>query len=277
MTRRSRIPVTADMAPDELRAGARRRRALDVLDVVFVPGARAECALRAATQRVAVHALPYSAPPPVAPSRQTHARFARATSRVELGSMVVGLPWRENPGAWRSFRDGVMPLLDTRPVYVIAGVPARRIGGLRRELDGGRHRVAFVAGALDADVLSALARYADALLLPWTAQQSAPGSHELLCLASAAAGAPVIAIDEPGQVLQHEADAFLVRAGDGAGFRSTLDQLLQLPPRQRHFIGVDFAASVMARWPLAPVHAVYAERFAALAGIPQIPLELRAA
>ena len=57
----------------------------------------------------------------------------------------------------------------------------------------------------------------------------------------------------------------------------TLNQVLSLPAVQRHALGEDFARFTLRRWPWDAAAEIYAERFAALVGRPQIPVDLRAA
>ncbi len=275
------VPVSVDVSPQDLCAAGRDAermfQAVDALDAAFVFGPSGEAALRLRTQRVPVSPLPLVALAPIEPSARAIAAVGRTCATSEAGRPVIALPWTCDDGEWKSFRQSVLPLLDAAVVCLVFGVPDRRSASAVRSLLGQASRLLLHVAPLHDDLLAAVARYADAFLVPWKLATPAPDADALLRLALAASGAPVLASDDGAPVLAHERSAFIVRKGDGFGFRSTLDQYFGLPARQRHYIGAEFAASTRQRWPAEAAVRVYEERIASLTGHPAIPVELRAA
>jgi glycosyltransferase involved in cell wall biosynthesis len=114
-------------------------------------------------------------------------------------------------------------------------------------------------------------------VVPWRLARAAPAADDLVRIALAASGVPVVASDAGSDVLAHERNGFLVRDGDLAGYRATIARLLDLPARQRHFMGAEFAAWTLRRWPVDAAVETYDSRLRALSGRVEIPFELRAA
>lgn len=274
---RTDVPVTVDVAPaDLLGEGDDAERifaAVDALDAAYVFGATGDAALCRRTERVAVSVLPLIAvaasPPPVGPLDAVGSLLAD----LPPGRPVVVVPWTDDSAEFRWFAEEVLEAFSADVLWLITGLPAGRVP---TRVPRNRASIRVHNAQLDDAAIASLARYADAFVVPWHLGGGAPDADALLRLALAASGTPVIA-DNNGGVLEHERNAFTVRAGDGAGFRATLDQLFTLPAKQRHYIGEEFAEDALARWPVAAAAAVYEDRFAVLAGHPAIPAELRIA
>ena len=274
------VAVSVDVSPHDLLARDRRSErlfaALDDLDAAFVFGFEGERALRARAGSIPSGVLPLVAcEPPEAPARSI-ASVERAVAAAVSGRPVLAVPWTSDLAQWRMLRRDILPSIADAATLVVVGVPDR---GYRTELKTvfGRDQVLFThIGRLDEATVAAVAHVADAFLIPWRLGGGASEADALMRLALAASSLPVIATDA-GAALEHERNAFLFRHGDGVGVRATLDRLFALPPRQRHYIGAEFAADVFARYPADAAADVYAERFDALAGRPRVPRELRAA
>ncbi len=281
--RRLGVPVTVDVTPEDLQWGRGRRRlpvdVIDSLDEVFAAGPDTAEQLRRVTRIVPITPLPLHACGRAEPSRAALRRLTRALRRAEPSGVVVALPWTHEMRQLRWFRDALLPALGGNVTCLMAGVPDRATLQRTRQIIGRRSDVVLLRGKLDAEGVSAIARSADVVMLPWHHAPEGPDADAMLQLAFVGSGTPVIAreTDEGRGVLEHERSAFMVRAGEAFGFASTLTQLLVLPALQRHYVGAEFAAYAMEQWPADALAAVYAERFAALAGRPQIPAELRAA
>ncbi len=274
---RTDIPVTIDVAPADLLAGGdaaeRIFAAVDALDAAFVLGAAGDAALCRRTRRVAVSALPLIAV--AAPDEPLDAPDAVGSllGDVPPARPIAVVPWTDDRTEIRWFTEEVIAAFSD-VLWLIAGIPA---GPEPAACPFDRASIRLHHAQLDDPTIATLARYADAFVVPWHLGGGAPDADALLRVALAASATPVIAADEGDCVLEHEQNAFTVRARDGAGFRATLDQLFTLPARQRHYIGEEFAEDVIARWPVAAAAAAYEDRFELLAGHPAIPAELRVA
>jgi hypothetical protein len=273
------VAVRVDFAPRDLerrvRAAERLFEAAAGLDGAFVFGASGERALSIRAPGVPSSALPLVACELPDPPARLLRRFDRLLSRAALGRPVVAVPWSAEPAQWRMFRREVMSTIGDAVTLLICGVPDR---GSRTELRmtfGAGRPLAIHVGPLDDASVAAVARIADAWLVPWPLTAGAPEADALIRIGLAASALPVVATDA-GAGLEHERNAFLFRQGDGAGVRSIFARLFALPPRQRHFVGAEFAADVTRRYPGDAALDVYAERFEALAGRPRLPRELRA-
>lgn len=279
LRRRTGVAVSVDAGPQDLAALPSRPRlaaAIDALDAAFVFGGEGERALRVVTRRAPVTALPLVALPPEEPAAKVTRAVACALAGADSLRPLVALPWTDDAGAWRECEELVRALADAGAIPLVAGAPdRRRAAWLRAELDVPSLRV--YAGALDDAALAAIARCADVFVVPWRMAPDAPSSDALVRLAMAASGVPVVATDHPANVLVHERDAFLVRDGDVRGFRATVARLLELPARQRHYMGAEFARWTLGRWPVDAAIDAYNAGIASLAGRFEVPLELRAA
>ncbi len=268
------LPVTVDLGPQDLHAQEADGRALfaaaDQLDAAFVFGCEGEAALERRTTRVPMVRLPLVALAPSAPDPRTAARLHDLLGDGDPRRPVIAFAGAASMAECHWFEEDVLHAMDDAACWL-------RIGDDSAAHASHGDGVPSCCGALDDGTIAALARYADAFVLPWALGGAAPEADGLLRLALAASGVPVIAGDAGAAVLDHERNAFLVRAGDALGFRATIDQLLRLPAKQRQYIGEEFAAETLRRWPAAEAAAVYEERFAALAGRPTIPAELRIA
>jgi len=279
LRRRTGLPVSVDVGPQDLaalRSHARLAAALDALDTAFVFSDGGEQALRSLARRVPVAVLPLIADAEPEPVPAAATRVQRALRDADPLRPVVVLPWTRDLAAWRSSAPLFRALGDAGVTWVAAGMPgAGDARMLRAALELPLLR--GLPAPLDDATVAALGRCADAFVLPWRLAPEAPAADALVRLALAASGVPVVASDHAENVLVHERNGFLVRDGDIAGFRSTLARLLGVPARQRHYMGAEFAAYTVARWPLGAAIDTYEERLAAIAGRAPVPLELRAA
>jgi hypothetical protein len=275
---RSDIPVTVDVGPADLAAEGdeadRTFAAVDALDAAFVFGAAGEAALCRRTERVAVSSLPLIAAAASDPGVGPIEAVGQLLADLPPGRPVAVVAWSHDSAEFRWFAEEVLAAFSSDVLWLITGMP----GG---ELPTGRtaHPASIRVhhGRFDDETIAALSRYADAFVAPWRLGGRAPEADALLRLALAASGTPVVAADSGSGVLEHERNAFIVRARDAAGFRATLEQLFTLPAKQRHYVGEEFAEDALARWPVGAATAVYEDRFAVLAGHPAIPAELRIA
>jgi hypothetical protein len=220
--------------------------------------------------RPAADALPW-------PSRRALSRVNRALQGVRPGRLVVAVPWPENRNDLRWFRDFVAPQIEARPIILLLGAPSRRDARLLVGHAGLRASFRVLTGRISADLIAAVARCVDAFALAGASPDGAdtPGH---LAMALATGGVPLVTHEMLGDcVLAHERNAFVVAPDDEHGYVHTLNQVLALPAVQRHFLGEEFARFTLARWRWDAAAAVYADRFAALVGRPQIPVDLRAA
>jgi glycosyltransferase involved in cell wall biosynthesis len=176
---------------------------------------------------------------------------------------------------WRAIGPLVRLLCDGGVQCLAAGVPRGHTAELSSWTEARRLRA--LTGTLGDGEISVVARCADVFVVPWTLAPRAPAADALARLALAASGVPVVASDEASNVLVHERNAFLVRGGDIAGYRATIARLLELPARQRHYMGAEFAAWTLRCWPVDAAVETYDARLAAMAGRVEIPFELRAA
>jgi hypothetical protein len=221
--------------------------------------------------RPAAHELPW---PGVGDAR----RVARALRGVRPGRLVLGVPWPENRNDIRWFRDVVLPQVESRPLCLLIGVDSLREARLMLRAVGVQGDFRVLGGPLNASLLAAVSRCVDAFVVPSASRQPAPDAGAVLTLALAVSGAPVVADGgTETAVLAHERSGFLVEPGDERGFVGAINRLLALPAVQRHMLGEEFARFTLAQWPARAAAAVYGERFAAMAGHPLIPADLRAA
>lgn len=267
--RRHGVPVTATVVA---RRGS--RSVLRGIDQCFVhdPGDAAWLAERG----VRAIAAPPGASSLPEPSPQRLAEMVRLTGDATLGRLIVAAPWPADREAVVWLRDAVAPLLHGNPLVLLLGAPRGRDARLLMGAIGHRRTFRLHRGRIDADVIAAAARCADAFVVPGEAGGGASMTDLLLALTASRAPV-VIGGGVRNGVLEHERNALLVEAGDPLGLASSLNQLLALPAIQRHYLGEEFAAHTLDRWPWAAAAAEYLERFAALVGRPQIPADLRAA
>jgi len=282
LRRRHRVPVSVSVtAGDVGRQHPWARLALRSLahfDHAFAADEAVTQALRARAWR-----LPTSIVAPVArelpwPRKRDVTRVARALRGVRPGRLVLGVPWSEHRGDFRWFRDIVQPELEAKPVCLLFGVSSRREARAMLAAAGVQSEYRILSGRVDASAIAAVARAVDAFAVPAPSRRDRADSTAGLSLALAVSGAPIVSDGwAAAPVLAHEHNALLAEPGDGRGFAAALNQLLALPAVQRHFLGEEFARFTLRHWPWEAAAEVYADRFAALVGRPQIPADLRAA
>ncbi len=270
-------PVTADLTTSDLTSGSRTRgtmlAALEQLDAVFVTDGVTRRMLRESAPWSQVTVLPLIATQLPRPHARTARAARRALARVGPGRFVIGVP-AGLVNHVRAFIGELLPAIEVDPLCVVFGVPAGR--DVSRVL-AHRNAVRVVRGELTTVMISALAPFVDAFVVP-------PGccGRETIdaqrCLDLTMSGVPVIASSEmeSSSALRHEQNAILVEDRRDA-WCAALNGLFALPPPQRQALGESFAAESLARYPLSAARQAYHERFDALLGRPQIPLELRAA
>jgi hypothetical protein len=281
LRRRYGVPVSVTVSTRDVASRTPLARlamgALNDLDQGFVAAESAARALRVEASRLLVSVTPLAASVLPWPSRKRVAALARTLRGVRPGRLVLGVPWPENRNDLRWFRDVVLPQLDARPLCLLLGAPSRRQVRLLIGATGMQAEFRAYGGRIDADTIAAAARCVDAFVIADGRGGEAAAPSDL-ALAMAVGGVPVVTHgSEQVRVLAHERNSFLVEPGDEHGFVRTLNDLLALPAIQRHFLGEDFARFTLSEWPWEDVADVYADRFAALAGRPRIPAELRAA
>jgi hypothetical protein len=280
LRRRFDVPVSVSISAVDAAArspiGALTMRALNQLDQAFVSEDAApmlrERAPRLALSvvRPAARALPW-------PPKRSLAAVARALRGVRPGRLIVALPWPENRNDVRWFRDAVVPQLESRPLILLTGVRSRREARLLVGRVGIGDNFRILGGWLDAGMVAAVSRCVDAFALAGGHAASADLDSDL-AIALATGGVPVVTSGmADARVLAHERNAFIIEPGDETGYVRTLNQVLGLPAVQRHFLGEEFARYTLSRWTWRDAASVYADRFAALVGRPQIPADLRAA
>ena len=276
LRRRYGIAASASVSALDLRARTPMsilgRRALPRLDQAFAADREVIATLRLHAPQLPVATLSHVALPLPRPSESGLASFARILERVAPGRLVVAMPWPGDLERARWYRDAVWPLLLGDPVTLFLGVPSRR--DFRLLTMTLRRRADFIAhhGRVDAALIATAARCVDAFVLTGGERRDA----EVESLAFAASGVPVVA-SARGGLIEHEENGLVVPDRDGFALVSTLNRLLTLPAQQRHCLGVEFAAHALRRWPASANAPLYAARFAALVGRPQIPDALRAA
>ena len=276
------VPVSATVtsvdAMSRTPLAALSMRALNHLDQAFVSEDAVSTLLRERAPR-----LPLSSVRPAAralpwPSKGAITAVTKALRGVRAGRLIVALPWPDSRNDLRWFRDVVLPQLDARPACLLIGVPSRREARLLVGQVGVRADFRVLAGRLTADVIAAVARCVDAFVVTGRSNDRPDDATSALAIALSTGGVPVVTNGmEDARVLAHERNAFLVDPGDEHGYVRTLNQVLALPAVQRHFLGEEFARFTLSRWRWSDVASVYADRFAALVGRPQIPADLRAA
>jgi len=242
-----------------------RRRA----DELFVPTDAASPGLPGDAW---VTPVPTVAEPLPAPGERVLRRVAATVRTVLPGRLIIAAPWPADVTSLRWFRDVVIPHAAGAPHVILFGAPGRRATSLAL---GPHHRgrISVIRGAVTAPLIAAVARCADAFVIP-----PPLGAPEGLALKLAASGVPVVArCASPAPVLAHERNAFTVTSDDDHSFLSTLDRVLRLPAVQRHMLGEEFARYTLAAHPAEAAAAVYGERFCALVGRPRVPGMLRAA
>jgi hypothetical protein len=278
--RLSGIPVSVSLtsidATSRTPLHALTMRAMSGLDQAFATDDFAALALRDRTPRMPVAIVPVAAQALPWPSKRALARVTGALRRVRPGRLVVAVPWPENRNDLRWFRDFVAPQMEGGPLCLLIGAPSRREARLLLGHSGVRDGFRVLTGRVTADLLAAVARCVDAFALLGGGLEDAAGPDHL-ALTLATGGVPLVThgmLDH--RVLAHERNAFVVEPDDDHGFVRMLNQVLSLPAIQRHCLGEEFARYTVARWRWDAAAAVYADRFAALVGRPQIPVDLRA-
>jgi glycosyltransferase involved in cell wall biosynthesis len=170
-----------------------------------------------------------------------------------------------------------MPQLKARPLCLLFGVTSRREARFMVAAAGSQVGVRILSGSMTGSLIAAIARIVDVFAVPVSAH-GAPAGDAGLLMALSVGGVPVVSnATARDLVLAHEPSGLMVEPGDEHGFIDAVDGLLDLPAIQRHFLGEDMARSLLQERPWRPVAQAYAERFAALVGRPQIPVDLRAA
>lgn len=282
LRRRYGITVSAALGPADMerRLGVPGAglRSLARLDEAFVADPEVVAMLRVRAPRLPVTELrPVAAPLP-SPGERALSSATRALGELPPGRVVVALMWPAKSDRARWYRDAIAPLLLGNPVTLIVGAPSR--GAVRSLTATLRRRSSFAAqyGRADAQTLAAVARCADVFVTIGEPARRFGAEDEILALASSRV--PLVASGADSRALEHERNAFVTPPGDGFALVSTLNKLLALPAIQRHELGIEFSAHTLERYgddAAAANAAIYARRFAALVGRPQIPEGLRAA
>ena len=250
-------------------------RAMNHLDHGFTAEEAVSQAMRVRAPR-----LPMSVVSPAAsalpwPSKSGLARVTGALKGARPGRLVVAVPWPENRNDLRWFRDVVLPQLDANPMCLLLGVPSRRDARLLVGAPGVRADFRVHTGRLTADIIASAARCVDAFVVCAASEPPPSAPAGCLAIALATGGVPVVTnAAEDARVLAHERNAFVVEPNDERGYVHTLNQILSLPAVQRHVLGEEFARFTLSKWPWRSVANAYTERFAALVGRPQIPIDL---
>lgn len=271
------VTVTAMDCGSRAPLSALGMRAATSFDQAFVDDDDVAATLRERAQRLPVAVVRPSADALPWPTRRALNRVSGALRGVRPGRLVVAVPWPDNRNDLRWFRDFVAPQMEARPVVLLIGAPSRRDARLLVGHAGLRESFRTLTGRISGDIIAAVSRCVDAFAIAGeTPDGLQPPSR--LAMALATGGVPVVTqgmLD--GRVLAHERNAFVVEPEDEYGYVHTLNQVLALPAVQRHFLGEEFARFTLSRWRWDDAAAVYADRFCALAGQPQIPADLRAA
>ncbi|MBI5288006.1 MAG: glycosyltransferase [Chloroflexi bacterium] len=274
------LPATVSLTSGDVRVTRgwpRTAAVLPQLDLAFVTEPAVAAALRTRAPRLDVTVVPPAAQPLPWPRKDRMAAVTRALKGVRPGRLVIGVPWPADRRDLRWFRDAIMPLVDGGPLCLVFGAPSRRYARLLFGARGMETDFRVYQGRLDGDTIAAVARCVDAFVVPSGIGGLDGASPTDLALALAMGGVPVVTCGEADSpVLAHERNAFVVEPDERA-FVHTLSQVMGLPAVQRHALGEDFARYTLRQWTWDAVAEVYAERFAALVGRPQIPADLRAA
>jgi glycosyltransferase involved in cell wall biosynthesis len=281
MRRLADVPVSVSLTSVDVESRAPLSRlgmrAAASLDQAFTSDDATAATLREIAPRLALATVQPAAEALPWPSRAALSRVSRALRGVRPGRLVVAVPWPENRNDLRWFRDFVTPQIESRPIILLMGAPSRRDARLLVGHAGLRATFRVLTGRPSGDLIAAVARCVDAFALAATSSdRTDPPGH--LAMALATGGVPLVThemLDD--RVLAHERNAFVVAPDDEHGYVHILNQVLGLPAVQRHFLGEEFARFTLSRWRWEDAAAVYADRFAALVGRPQIPLDLRAA
>lgn len=246
-------------------------------DAAFVTDAAVRSAVREHDHRIDVYTVPPVARALPWPDKRRMSTMTRLLRDIRPGRLVLGVPWPADRKELRWFRDEIVPLLEGGPMCLIIGAPSRRYARLMFGAQGLQHDFRVHVGPLDVHTVAAAARCIDLFAVPSGFGGLASQAETDLALALAMGGVPVVTFGEhDAPVLAHEQNAFVVEPDERA-FVHTLNQVLSLPAVQRHALGEEFARFTLRRWPWSPAAEVYGDRFAALVGRPQIPLEFRAA
>jgi glycosyltransferase involved in cell wall biosynthesis len=276
LRRRFGIPVSGVTGAGERRLHPQRlmgERLLRRFDQGFALHGRP---LPAVLGRLHVVPLPPVARPLPEPSKAALRRMARLLGGVTPGRLVVALAWPADLEQLRWFRDAAMPLLHGDPVCLVLGAPGRRQARIMLGAIGLSARFRVHTGRIDADALSAAVRCADMFV---TLGEPRPrlGLADMQ-LAVAASRLPLVAGGGAAiGIVEDESSGFVADGSDPFELVNTMNRLLQLPAVQRHYLGEDFAARMLERWPASAAGQVLGERFSVMAGRPQIPTDLRAA
>lgn len=278
--KRRGLPATLSLSSSDVRVVSgwpKPDASLHALDLAFVSEPTVMAALREQAPRLDVTLVPPVARPLPWPDNRRMATMKRLLKDVRPGRLVVGVPWPTDRRDVRWFRDAIMPSIEGSPMCLIFGAPSRRHARLLFGAQGMQQDFRVHVGALDAHTIASVARCVDAIAIPSGFHGVSAGSASDLAIALAMGGVPLITFGEAdSRVLAHEQNAFVVEPDERA-FVHTLNQVLALPAVQRHALGEDFARFTLRQWKWDAVCEIYADRFAALVGRPQIPIDLRAA
>jgi hypothetical protein len=244
---------------------------------VFTAEPSVMAALRASTPNLDVVLTPPVARPLPWPSKRAMSAVTRALRDTRPGRLVVGVPWPADKRDLRWFRDSIAPRLDGGPLCLVFGAPDRRAGSALFGARNLQQDFRVLSGTPNTDVVAAVARCVDCFAVPSGFYGPGETPSTSFALTLAMGGVPVVTYGESeARVLAHEQNAFVAEPDERA-FVHTLDQVLSLPAIQRHALGEDFARYTLRRWSSDAAAEIYGDRFAALVGRPQIPLDLRAA
>lgn len=277
--RRRSLPATVSLSSADVKIVSgwpRTSGGLDRLDMAFVSDPLVAAALREKAPRLDVMMVPTAAHVLPWPSPRKMSGISRTLKGTRAGRLVIGVPWPADRRDLRWFRDAIMPLVDGGPLCLVFGAPGRREARMLFGAQGMQADFRVQLGRLDGPTIAAVARCVDAFVVP-SGLHGLNGAATDLGLALAMGGVPVISYGETdARVFAHEQNAFVVEPNESA-FVQTVSQVLSLPAIQRHALGEDFARYTLHRWTWNASAEIYGDRFAALVGRPQIPMDLRAA
>lgn len=274
------LPVTVDVTARDIptrRGWPQAPRDIGDASLAFTGELSVVAALRDAAPNLDVVITPPVARPLPWPSKRAMGAVTRALRDTRPGRLVVGVPWPADRRDLRWFRDSIAPRIEGGPLCLVFGAPDRRTAATLFGARNLQQDFRVLTGTPDVDTVSAVARCVDCFAVPSGFYTAGETPSTAFALSLAMGGVPVVAYGESeARVLAHERNAFIAEPDERA-FVHTLDQVLSLPAIQRHALGEDFARYTLRRWTTDAAAELYADRFAALVGRPQIPVDLRAA
>ena len=274
------LPVTIDVYDGDIavrRGWPQPPRELHAAALAFTQEPSVVASLRAMVPNLDVVLTPPIASALPWPAKGAMSAVTRALRDVRPGRLVVGVPWPSDKRDLRWFRDSIAPRVEGTPLCLVFGAPDRRTAATLFGARNQQQDFRVLTGTPTMDTVAAVARCVDCFAVPSGFYSGAETQSAAFALSLAMGGVPVVRYGEAdARVLAHEQNAFITEP-DEQSFLRTLDQVLSLPAVQRHALGEDFARYTLRRWTSDAAAEIYVDRFAALVGRPQIPLDLRAA